>query len=114
MKKALSWDRAIFVFWRRRVQVVVKCAPEAYGTSRCNRMRAGGWATAERIPSGGQQLWREGEGSGLWAGEAPAGTPTAAREHPPVRARGGWLKDTVQPKGATIGTTPRDRLAITG
>lgn len=23
------------------------------------------WAKSERIPSGGQQLWREGEGSGL-------------------------------------------------
>jgi len=24
-----------------------------------------GWAISERVPSGGQQLWREGEGSGL-------------------------------------------------
>ena len=73
-----------------------------------------GWATAERIPSGGQQLWREGEGSGLWAGEAPAGTPTAAREYLPVHAKSGWLTDTVQPRSATIRTTPTDRLAITG
>jgi len=72
-----------------------------------------GWAISERIPSGGQQLWREGEGSGFWAGEAPAGTPTAAREYLPVHARSGWLTDTVQPKSATIKTTPRDRLAIT-
>lgn len=54
-----------FFYLRRCVQVVVKCGPETYGASRWSRMRAGGWATAERIPSGGQQLWREGEGSGL-------------------------------------------------
>ena len=70
-----------------------------------------GWATAERIPSGGQQLWREGEGSGLWAGEAPAGTPTAAREYLPVHAQSGWLTDTVQPRSVAIRTTPTDRLA---
>ena len=73
-----------------------------------------GWASAALTPSGGQQSRCEGEGSGLWAGEAPAGTPTAAREFMPVHAKSGWLTDTAQPRSATIKTTPRDRLAITG
>lgn len=32
----------------------------------------------------------------------------------PVHAKSGWLTDTAQPRSATIKTTPRDRLAITG
>jgi hypothetical protein len=38
------------------------------------------WKWRECCVSMGQQLWREGEGSGLEAGEAPAGTTTAARD----------------------------------
>ena len=32
----------------------------------------------------------------------------------PVHATSGWLTDAAQPRSATIKTTPRDRLAITG
>lgn len=70
--------------------------------------REEGWACWERLLSKGQQLWREGEGSGLGAGEAPAGTTTAARDWMPVHAMTRWLTDHT--KSATIKTTPVDRL----
>jgi len=60
--------------------------------------------------SRGQQLWREGEGSGLGAGEVPAGTTTAARDWMPVHAKTRWLTD--QASSATIKTTPMDRLLV--
>ncbi|HUL34545.1 MAG TPA: hypothetical protein VL128_11715 [Candidatus Eisenbacteria bacterium] len=67
-----------------------------------------GWGARECRFSSGQQLWREGEGSGLGAGEAPAGATTAARDWRPEHAMTRWL--TVQASSATIRTTPRDRL----
>jgi len=70
--------------------------------------REEGWGCRECLVSKGQQLWREGEGSGLWAGEAPAGTTTAARDWMPVHAITRWLTD--QASSATIRTTPIDRL----
>jgi hypothetical protein len=57
-------------------------------------------------------MWREGEGSGIGAGEAPACTTTAARELMPEHAGAGWLTD--QLSSVTIKATPRDRLAIAG
>jgi hypothetical protein len=72
-----------------------------------------GWAAGESEFPLGQQMWRDGEGSGLTAGEAPACTTTAARECiMPEHANAGWLTD--QPSSVTIKTTPSDRLAITG
>src|SRR5215472_6468191 len=62
----------------------------------------------ECLLSAGQQLWREGEGSGLGAGDDPAGTTTAARDWRPEHAMTRWLTD--QASSATIRTTPIDRL----
>lgn len=70
--------------------------------------REEGWACRECLLSRGQQLWREGEGSGLGAGEVPACTTTAARDGMPAHARTRWLTD--QASSATIRTTPIDRL----
>jgi len=67
-----------------------------------------GWGCWECVFSKGQQLWREGEGSGLGAGEAPAGTTTAARDWWPEHVITRWLTDHA--RSATIRTTPIDRL----
>ena len=64
----------------------------------------------ERLLSGEQQLWREGEGSGLGAGDDPAGTTTAARDWRPEHAMTRWLTD--QASSATIRTSPVDRLLV--
>lgn len=78
----------------------------------CNAYFTGdeGWACRERLTSLGQQLWREGEGSGLGAGEDPAGTTTAARDGMPVHA---WTRGlTDHARSETIRTTPMDRLLV--
>ncbi len=67
-----------------------------------------GWGALRCFFSRGQQLWREGEGSGLGAGEDPAGATTAARDRRPEHAMTRWLTD--QASSATIRTTPVDRL----
>ena len=69
---------------------------------------AEGWDCFECLLSAGQQLWREGEGSGLGAGDDPAGTTTAARDWTPEHAMTRWLTD--QASSATIRATPIDRL----
>jgi len=70
------------------------------------------WDCSECFFSTGQQLWREGEGSGLGAGGDPACATTAARDWRPEHAMTRWLTD--QASSATIRTTPVDRLlAIT-
>lgn len=69
----------------------------------------GGVASRVTFPAG-QQLWRNGEGSG--AGEVAACTITAAREFMAGHAIAGRLAD--QASSVTIKTTPDDRLAITG
>lgn len=66
---------------------------------------------AEETFGAGQQLWREGEGSGLWAGEAPARTIAAAREFKSGQALPGRLTDHTSK--VTIKTTPIDRLSMT-
>lgn len=78
----------------------------------CNAHFTGdeGWACRERLTSLGQQLWREGEGSGLGAGEDPAGTTTAARDGMPEHANTRRLTDHA--RSETVRTAPRDRLLV--
>ena len=71
------------------------------------------WAGRESLDSLGslgQQLWREGEGSGLGAGEAPAGATTAARDGMPEHAKTRRLTDHASSE--TIRNTPVDRLLV--
>jgi hypothetical protein len=67
-----------------------------------------GFGFSACLLSRGQQLWREGEDSGLGAGGDPAGATTAARDGKPAHAATRWLTD--QPSSATIRTTPVYRL----
>ena len=72
-----------------------------------------GWAGRESLPSLGslgQQLWREGEGSGLGAGGVPACATTAARDGMPEHARTRRLTDHA--RSETIRITPVDRLLV--
>jgi hypothetical protein len=72
-----------------------------------------GWAGRESLPSLdslGQQLWREGEGSGLGAGRVPACATTAARDGMPEHARTRRLTDHA--RSETIRITPVDRLLV--
>jgi hypothetical protein len=72
-----------------------------------------GWACWESLPaldSLGQQLWREGEGSGLGAGGVPACATTAARDGMPEHAKTRRLTDHASSE--TIRSTPVDRLLV--
>jgi len=70
-------------FWKGMRKAGLAAIEQQFTTSFACNGQSGwdeGWGNWGCDLSIGQQLWREGEGSGLGAGEAPAGTTTAARD----------------------------------
>jgi len=105
------FSSTVEAFWKGMLCAGFAAIEQQFTTSfACGRQWAGeeSWACWECFFSMGQQLWREGEGSGLGAGEVPAGTTTAARDWWPEHVITRWLTDHA--RSVTIRTTPVDRL----